>query len=80
MERIVGMSDRQAHVVLLALCDDFATRQRALSLLDNLETRELGANGMKRKAPDDELVCAQCSEIFLEEDNNSTACWYHDGK
>ncbi len=80
MDRIVSTSDHLAHVVLVALCNDFDVQYRALDLLDKLEARIGDANSAKRKASGDLNVCIQCSEAFTEDENGPSVCWYHDGK
>lgn len=81
MDKIVNTSDRLAHLVLVALCHDTEIHARALDLLVKLEQSELATNGTKRKAGDDGLlVCTQCDQTFMEEDNSETACNYHEGE
>ena len=81
MERIISCPDREAHAVLVALCQsDVNLTLRADSLLAQLRMREL-VNGQKRKAEGDQpLVCEQCDEVFAEEDNTPSSCHYHEGE
>ena len=82
MERIINTSDHIAHVVLVALCNEPNTLARVLPLVNQLEERQRqGAlNGTKRKADDvDLLVCSECGQFFVEGENNSGACAFHEG-
>ncbi|RSL64935.1 hypothetical protein CEP54_004460 [Fusarium duplospermum] len=36
--------------------------------------------GQKRKAAGELLLCVQCDQPFIEEENNRQACWYHWGE
>ena len=77
LENIIHCADRDAHTILIALCQaDFTVRSRAHALLV-----QLSANGNKRKATDEGLrTCIHCDEEFDEDENTDAACWYHEGK
>jgi len=81
MDLIANASDRIAHVVLLALCEDPAILDHAVTLLQRLEEREANPNGAKRRAEDAQLlVCLHCEEPFIEAENSAMSCRYHEGK
>lgn len=76
LDELLNAPESQVRAVLRALCSDERVQRRALNHFDAL----LKGGGQKRKAAGELLLCVQCDQPFIEEENNTQACWYHWGE
>lgn len=96
IEPLEGASGNTARTILVALCVDASTREKALrnyyrlmhyeqqlcgqELIRNASAITTTMGSTKRKAVGEPKICLQCDEIFTEDQNQLGACWYHSGK
>ncbi|KAF5519090.1 hypothetical protein CGCA056_v010061 [Colletotrichum aenigma] len=96
IEPLEGASGNTARTILVALCVDASTREKALrnyyrlmhyeqqlcgqELIRNASAITTTMGSTKRKAVGEPKICLQCDEIFTEDQNQLGACWYHSGE
>ncbi|KAL2675384.1 hypothetical protein Neosp_011568 [[Neocosmospora] mangrovei] len=80
LDELFNAPESQVRAVLRALCSDERVQRRALNHFDALLKGPIEVTvtaGQKRKAAGELLICVQCDQPFIEEENNKQACWYH---
>ncbi|KAF3810316.1 hypothetical protein GCG54_00000360 [Colletotrichum gloeosporioides] len=96
IEPLEGASGNTARTILVALCVDASTREKALrnyyrlmhyeqqlcgqEIIRNASAITTTMGSTKRKAVGEPKICLQCDEIFTEDQNQLGACWYHSGE
>lgn len=80
IDSIIRLPDFHLRAILVALCDDVQTRNKAEEYLKDLQRADTPAKQLARKSLRDIWICVQCKAPFSYQHNTPGSCSYHPGK
>lgn len=80
VNQMLKAPEDQIRAILMSLCADKSTRDKAVAEYSKLLTEDKSGNALKRKAGDDLFFCLVCETSFSASENKEGSCVYHEGK
>ena len=80
IDSIIRLPDFHLRAILVALCDDIQTCNKAEGYLEDLQDADTPAKQLARKSLHDIWICVLCKKPFSYQDNTPGNCSYHPGK